>query len=85
VENYLVVGILSTHISSRERKWIVQHSARFAWISGYLFHTGVDLQICRCIQDDEIYDILKARHDEPYGGHFVDHRTGHKILQMGYY
>jgi hypothetical protein len=28
---------------------------------------------------------LKAGHDEPCGGNFADHRTGHKILQMGYY
>jgi hypothetical protein len=24
-------------------------------------------------------------HDEPCGRHFADHRTGHKVLQMGYY
>jgi hypothetical protein len=85
VENYLAIRRLPAHLSSRERKLIVQCSARFAWISGYLFHIGADLQIRRCVRDDEIYDILKARHDEPYGGHFTDHRTGHKILQMGYY
>jgi hypothetical protein len=32
-----------------------------------------------------IYDILKAGHDEPCGGNFVDRRTRHNILQMGYY
>jgi len=64
---------------------IVQCSAQFTWISGYLFHTGDDLQIQRCVREDEIYDILKEGHDKPYGGDFVDHRTGHKILQMGYY
>jgi hypothetical protein len=85
VENYLAAGRLPTHLSSRERKLIVQRSARFAWINGYLFHTGVDLQIRRCVRDDEIYDILKAGHDEPCGGNFADRRTGHKILQMGYY
>jgi hypothetical protein len=85
VENYLAVRRLPTHISSRERKLIIQRSARIAWINGYLFHTGADLQIHRCIHDDEIYNILKVGHDEPRGGHFVDRRTGHKILQMGYY
>ena len=83
--NYLVVGRLPTHLSSKERKLIIQRSAQFPWISGYLFHTGVDLQICRCACDDEIYGIRKVGHYEPYGGHFVDHRTGHEILQMGYY
>jgi hypothetical protein len=43
MENYLAAGRLPTHLSSRERKLIIQHSARFTWISGYLFHKGVDL------------------------------------------
>jgi hypothetical protein len=54
-------------------------------INGYLFHTRADLQIRQCIQEEKIYDILKAGHDEPCGGHFADRRTGHKILQMVYY
>jgi hypothetical protein len=49
VENYLEVGKLSTHLSSRERKLIIQRSTRFTWIGGYLFYTGVDLQIRRCV------------------------------------
>jgi len=52
---------------------------------GYLFHTGEDMHISRCIHEDEIFDILKACHDEPCGRHFTDRRTGHKVLQIGYY
>jgi hypothetical protein len=85
VENYLEAGKLLAHLSSRERKLIVQHSTRFTWICGYLFHIGADLQICRCVQEDEIYDIMKEGHDKPYGGHFTDRKTRHKILHMGYY
>ena len=43
------------------------------------------MHICRCIQEDEIYDILHACHDEPCGGDFTDRRIGHKVLQLGYY
>lgn len=46
---------------------------------------GSNFQILGCIKEDKIYDILKDFHDKPYGGHFFDHRTGHKILQMDYY
>eukprot|EP00253_Pinus_taeda_P028854 PITA_28854 len=70
--NYLVVGKLSKHLTTRERKLIVEPSAWFSWIGGYLFHTGADMCICRCIHEDEIHDILKAFHDKPYGGHFID-------------
>jgi hypothetical protein len=85
VVNYLAVGKLPAHLSSRERKLIVQCSARFTWIGGYLFHTGSDLQIRRCIREDEIHDVLKACHDEPCGGQFAHCRTGQKVLHMSYY
>lgn len=45
VENYLVVGKLPRHLSTKEWKLIVQHSAQFSWIGGYLFHTWSDMQI----------------------------------------
>lgn len=32
-----------------------------------------------------MFDILKACHDEPRGGHFVDKRIAHKVLHLGYY
>eukprot|EP00253_Pinus_taeda_P009110 PITA_09110 len=85
VANYLVVGKLPVHLMPNERKLIVQCSTRFSWIGGYLFHTGVDMHIRRCVREDEIFDILKACHDGTCGGHFIDCRTANKVLQLGYY
>ena len=85
IANYLVSGKLPSHLSDREKIKIVQQSARYSWISGCLFHIGLDHEIQRCIREDEVYDILKACHGGPCGGHFVDKRTTHKILRMGYY
>jgi hypothetical protein len=85
IANYLVAGKLPPHLSYREERRIIQQSARYSWISGCLFHTGPDQEIQRCIREDEVYDILKAFHDGPCGGHFADKRTSHKILRMGYY
>eukprot|EP00253_Pinus_taeda_P008877 PITA_08877 len=85
VANYLAVGKLPRHLTPQERKQIVQRSIRFSWIGDYLFHTGADMQIRRCIREDEILDILKACHNGPCGGHFTDKRTTHKVLQAGYY
>ena len=45
----------------------------------------MDQQIRRCVREDEVHDLLKAAHDEPYGGNFADKRTSHKVLHMGYY
>eukprot|EP00253_Pinus_taeda_P036056 PITA_36056 len=85
IANYLVAGKLPSHLSHREKRKIIQQSARYSWISGCLFHTWIDQEIRRCVGEDEIYDILKACHDDPCGGHFVDKRTAHKVLRMGYY
>eukprot|EP00253_Pinus_taeda_P008259 PITA_08259 len=79
IANYLVAGKLPSHLSHRERRKIIQQSARYSWISGCLFHTGIDQEIRRCVGEDEIYDILKACHDGPCGGHFADKRTAHKV------
>eukprot|EP00253_Pinus_taeda_P013132 PITA_13132 len=38
------------------------------------------MHIRRCIKEEEIFDILKDCHDGPYGRHFADHWTGHKIV-----
>ena len=41
--------------------------------------------IQRCVQEDEVPEILKACHDDPCEGHFVDRITSYKILILGYY
>ena len=43
------------------------------------------MEIRRCVREDEIHIILKAFHDETYEGDFVDKRTGHNTLRMGYF
>jgi hypothetical protein len=60
-------------------------SAKYCWVGGDLFYTGADLIIRRCVREDEMFDILKAYHDEPCSGHFSEKRTDYKILQLGYY
>eukprot|EP00253_Pinus_taeda_P020748 PITA_20748 len=85
IANYLVAGKLPSHLSHREKRKIIQQSARYSLISGCLFHIGLDQEIRRCIGEDQIYDVLKACHDGPCGRHFADKRTAHKVLRMGYY
>ena len=75
VTNYLVARKLSVHISKRENRKIIQQSARYCWVNGHLFYTGPNLEIRRCVREDEIFHILKACHDEPCGRKFTDRRT----------
>ena len=75
VANYLATGKLPAHLSKREKRKIIQQSARYCWIDGHLFYIGPGLEIRRCVREDEIFHILKTFHGEPCGGHFVDRRT----------
>ena len=46
----------------------------------YLFHTGADKQVQHYVSKDDIYEVLKASHDGPFGGNFEYKRIGHKLL-----
>ena len=83
--NYLTTGRLLQHLSSREKQRIIKISVNYSWIEGDLFRTGPDLIIRRRVREDEMFDILKASHDEPCGGHFSDKRNAYKVLNLGYY
>jgi len=85
IANYLVTGKLPPHLFPSEKRRIIQESSKYSWITNELFKTGLDCVIRRCVQEDEMPDILKTCHDEPCSGHFVDKRKAYKILYLGYY
>ena len=45
IANYLVTVKLPSHLHSREKKIIIQLSARYSWITNELYKTGLDLII----------------------------------------
>jgi hypothetical protein len=85
VANYLVIEKLPQNLSLREKQRIIQLSANYMWHDVCLYHTGPDLMSRICVREDEMYDIFKACHDGPCGGHFIDKRKAYKILQSSYY
>ena len=85
IANYLVSGKFPSIMNARDKRKIINDSARYSWVANELYKTGPDLIIRRCVREDEMPEILKACHDEPCGGHFADKRTAYKILNLGYY
>jgi len=85
IANYLVTGKLPPHLFPSEKRRIIQESLNYSWVSDEFFKTELDCVIRRCVQEDEMPDILKACHDDPCGGHFANKRTAYKILSLGYY
>jgi hypothetical protein len=74
-KNYLAIGRLPSHLSSPQKKRIVQQSSYYSWVGSDIFYTSPDMIIRRCVQEDEILDVLQACHDGACGGHFSDKRT----------
>ena len=50
-----------------------------------MFYIGPDQVMWQWIKEDKTYDILRACHDEPYGGHFAAKQTAFKKLATKYY
>jgi hypothetical protein len=82
---YITTGNFPPHFSPKEKKRVVKMSGPYSWIKGYLFYTGPDMVIHKCVRENEMFDILKSCHDEPCGGHFADRRITYKVLHSGYY
>ena len=47
--NYLAIGRLLAHLSSPQKKRIVQQSAYYSWVGSDLFYTSLDMIIRRCV------------------------------------
>ena len=75
IANYLAARKFPEYLSSKEKRKTIQQSATYTWIDGNLYHTGPDFQIRHCVREDEAFDILKACHEEPCGGHLTNKQT----------
>ena len=80
IANYLVTRKLPPHLSGREKWNIIQKRVAYSQIQGDLFYRRAYIIIRRCVREEEVFDILKSAHDEPYWGHFVDKWIEYKVL-----
>lgn len=84
IANYLVIG-RCPYFSSKYQKRLIRESSKFEWINGFLFKKCPNHVMRRYVQEIDVYDILKACHDEPGVGNYSTVRTLHKILGVGYF
>nr|GEW35240.1 reverse transcriptase domain-containing protein [Tanacetum cinerariifolium] len=62
--NFIVKGM-----SSQQKKKFFKDVKHYFWDDPYLFRICADHIIRRCVHGQEAYDILKACHEGPTGGH----------------
>ncbi|GJU74826.1 reverse transcriptase domain-containing protein [Tanacetum coccineum] len=84
---------LRKHFLSRHLGWLpfVQKRKFFKdvkhyfWDDPFLFKICADQVIRRCVSGQEAFDILKACHSGPTGGHYGANYTAKKIFDSGFY
>nr|GEU86482.1 reverse transcriptase domain-containing protein [Tanacetum cinerariifolium] len=74
--NFIVKGM-----SSQQKKKFFKDIKHYFWDDPYLFRICMDQIIRRCVHGQEAYDILKACHEGPIGGHHGANFTAKKMPQ----
>ncbi|GJS96084.1 reverse transcriptase domain-containing protein [Tanacetum coccineum] len=73
--NFIVKGM-----SSQQKKKFFKDVKHYFWDDPYLFWICADQIIRRCVHGQEAFDILKACHEGPTGGHHSANLTAKKVF-----
>nr|GEU74323.1 reverse transcriptase domain-containing protein [Tanacetum cinerariifolium] len=76
--NFIVKGM-----SSQQKKKFFKDVKHYFWDDPYLFQICADQIIRRCVHGQKAYDILKACHEGPTGGHHGANFTAKKVFDAG--
>nr|GEX82000.1 reverse transcriptase domain-containing protein [Tanacetum cinerariifolium] len=76
--NFIVKGM-----SFQQKKKFFKDVKHYFWDDPYLFRIRADQIIRRCVHDKEAYDILKACHEGPTGGHHGANFIAKKVFDAG--
>ncbi|GJU35628.1 reverse transcriptase domain-containing protein [Tanacetum coccineum] len=78
--NFIVKGM-----SSQQKKKFFKDVKHYFWDDPYLFWICADQIIRRCVHGQEAFDILKACHEGPTGGHHGANLTAKKVFDAGFF
>ncbi|GKA83445.1 reverse transcriptase domain-containing protein [Tanacetum coccineum] len=78
--NFIVKGM-----SSQQKKKFFKDVKHYFWDYPYLIRICADQIIRRCVHGQEAFDILKACHEGPTGGHHGANLTAKKVFDAGFF
>ncbi|GJX54043.1 reverse transcriptase domain-containing protein [Tanacetum coccineum] len=78
--NFIVKGMLS-----KQKNKFFKDVKHYFWDDPFLFKICADQVIRRCVLGQEAFDIFKACHSGPTGGHYGANYTAKKVFNSGFY
>ncbi|GKC71136.1 reverse transcriptase domain-containing protein, partial [Tanacetum coccineum] len=83
--NYHAGNFIVKGMSSQQKNKFFKGVKHYFWDDPFLFKIYVDQVIRRCVSGQEAFDIHKACHSGPIGGHYDANYTAKKIFDSGFY
>nr|GEW56155.1 reverse transcriptase [Tanacetum cinerariifolium] len=80
-----LVKKLPDYWSKQQRQYFFSQLKYYGWEDPKLYKVCADQVVKRCVPDHEHTDILAHCHSYACGGHFGVTKTGHKVLQSGFF
>ncbi|GJY49859.1 reverse transcriptase domain-containing protein, partial [Tanacetum coccineum] len=78
--NFIIKGM-----STQQKRKFFKDVKHYFWDDPYLFRTCADQIIRRCVHGQEAFEILKACHEGPTGGHHSANLTARKVFDAGFF
>nr|GEY58102.1 hypothetical protein [Tanacetum cinerariifolium] len=83
--NFHAVNFIIKGMSSQRKKKFFKDVKHYFWDDPYLFQICTDQIIRRCVHGQEAFDILKACHEGPTGGHHGANFTAKKVFYADFF
>ncbi|GJX34998.1 reverse transcriptase domain-containing protein [Tanacetum coccineum] len=85
IANYHAGNFLIKGMSTQQKIKFFKDVKHYFWDDPYLFRTCADQIIRRCVFGQEAFEILKACHEGPTGGHHSANITARKVFDAGFF
>nr|GEW54167.1 reverse transcriptase domain-containing protein [Tanacetum cinerariifolium] len=85
ITNFYARNFIKKGLTSQQKKKFFKDVKHYFWDDPYLFRICADQIIQLCVHGQEAFEILKACHEGPSGGHHGANLTAKKVFDAGFF
>nr|GEU65724.1 reverse transcriptase domain-containing protein [Tanacetum cinerariifolium] len=85
IANFHAGNFIKKGLTSQQKKKFFKDVKHYFWDDPYLFQICADQIIRWCVHGQKAFDILKACHKGPTGGHHSANLTAKKVFDVGFF